>query len=515
MRKHQRLHEKFMGQKHSSRSKESRNQDKKTDLSAPNPLRAPQNIVLDFDSGSCRDSEHAWMSVASSSPLPSKHIHDSDLSSLDVILPRLQPDSPVGLSGGDLPNPGVSSMLGIAREEASTRILNRAKSAINPVTRAYSGVPGNQALLRSRSLPANSSRRADINLDEETMRKVVGLQERLKVEISRRTEGKKKSLSESTLNQFMNSISDSWIYGMQSLEGIPGADRAMVGGPLPKHVVVKCVKGAKGGVSDTSPNQDNYSYTLTKSGYELYTVQDGHGTSGHMVSYRTVRTLTYFILKSTHFPKDISAAIQEGYQRCQEDLLKDSVENGYDIQISGCACVLMIRKDEKIWVSHTGDSRLVVGKLGSSDTVFESKDHKPTSPTEKARLEDKGSVVLAFEYEDGQVSISRVFVKGTDYPGLCMSRSLGDQSVKEHGVTADPEIHQLEMERGKTFIVLASDGVWEFISSKLVVSSLSKKIPSEGLTKCAERILTESKKRWRQFEGSYCDDITAMVINLT
>jgi serine/threonine protein phosphatase PrpC len=504
-----------MGQKNSSRRKESRNDDKKTDLGTQHARVTATSASLEVDTGSCRDSEHAWMSVASSSPLPSKHIHDSDISSLDVILPRLHPDSPVGLSVGDFLYPGSSRLPGSAREDESTGILNRAKSAINPVTRAYSGVPGTHAPTRSRSLPANSSRRADINLDHETMRKVIGLQERLKIELSRRTEERKKSVPEITIKQFMNAICDSWIYGMQSLEGIPGADRGMVGGPLPKHVVVKCIKGAKGGLSDTSPNQDNYSYTLTKSGYELYTVQDGHGTSGHVVSYRTIRTLPYFILKSKHFPKDISASIQEGYQRCQEDLLKDSVENGYDIQISGCACVLMIRKDNKIWVSHTGDSRLVVGKLGSTETVFESKDHKPTSPSEKKRLEDKGSVVMAFEYEDGQVSISRVFVKGTDYPGLCMSRSLGDQSVKEHGVTAEPDIHELEVETGKTFIVLASDGVWEFISSKLVVSSLSKKIPSEGSAKCAERILTESKKRWRQYEGSYCDDITAMVINLT
>lgn len=499
-----------MGHKHSSQRKESQKESASSSSDTKAGQKRPNAPVIQIDTGSCRESEHGWMSVASSSPLPSKQIHDSDLSSLDVILPHLQPDSPVGLAFGT----STQHALGVPLDDCAGGKLNRAKSAINPVVRTYSGVPGIKGPIRSRSLPTNGARRADINLDEATMAKVIELQERLKRELSRRTE-EKKSVSDTNLSAFMDSMSDKWIYGSQAMDGVPGNERPIVGGVLPQHIAIKCVKGAKGGLSDKSPNQDNYSYTLTKSGYEFYSVQDGHGTSGHIVSYRTVRTLPYFILKSKHFPTDIQAAIHEGYKKCQEDLLKDSVEKGYDIQISGCACVLMVRKDDKIWMSHTGDSRIVVGKIGSTETIFETKDHKPTSPREKARLEENGSVVMAFEYEDGQVSISRVFVKGTDYPGLCMSRSLGDQSVKDHGVTAEPDIHEVSVPRGKTFIVLASDGVWEFISSKLVISSLSKKITSEGIGKCAERILTESKKRWRQFEGSYCDDITAMVINLT
>jgi len=489
-----------MGHKHSSQRKESQKSQGK-------PAAPP---TIQVDTGSCRESEHAWVSVASSSPLPSKQIHDSDLSSLDVILPPLQPESPVGLAVGDL----KTNTLSVPLVDGSSGKLNRAKSAVNPVVRTYSTISGAKGPVRSRSLPTNGARRADINLDQETMAKVIELQERLKHELSRRIE-EKKSVSDSVLRQFMDTACDKWIYGQQAFEGVPGLERGVVGGPLPQHIAVKCIKGAKGGLSDTSPNQDNYSYTLTKTGYEFYTVQDGHGTSGHIVSFRTVRILPYFIIKSKHFPDNMTSAIQEGYRKCQEDLLKDSVEKGYDIQISGCACVLMVRKDDKLWMSHTGDSRIVVGKLGSSEPIFETKDHKPTSPRERQRLEDNGSVVMAFEYEDGQVSISRVFVKGTDYPGLCMSRSLGDQSVKEHGVTAEPDVTELIAQRGKSFIVLASDGVWEFISSKLVVSSLSKKINSEGLVKCSDRILTESKKRWRQFEGAYCDDITAMVINFT
>ena len=34
----------------------------------------------------------------------------------------------------------------------------------------------------------------------------------------------------------------------------------------------------------------------------------------------------------------------------------------------------------------------------------------------------------------------RLFVLGEDFPGLCMTRSLGDLCVKQHGISAEPEI---------------------------------------------------------------------------
>jgi len=143
--------------------------------------------------------------------------------------------------------------------------------------------------------------------------------------------------------------------------------------------------------------------------------------------------------------------------------------------------------------------------------VLETRDHKPNDPKERARIEQSGSEVQMFHY-DGQVQIARVFVKGADYPGLCMSRSLGDQCVKEHGVTTTPEISSLDIIPGETFVVLASDGVWEFVPSKLACSSLAKKLAAEGKDKCVARIVTEAKKRWKAQEGSYCDDITAMLV---
>lgn len=46
-----------------------------------------------------------------------------------------------------------------------------------------------------------------------------------------------------------------------------------------------------------------------------------------------------------------------------------------------------------------------------------------------------------------------------------MSRSLGDGLAHSIGVSWEPEVRQLDLEVSDKFIVIASDGVWEFLSN--------------------------------------------------
>ena len=55
-----------------------------------------------------------------------------------------------------------------------------------------------------------------------------------------------------------------------------------------------------------------------------------------------------------------------------------------------------------------------------------------------------------------------------DTPGLAMSRSLGDGLAHTLGVSWEPEVKQLVLEPSDKFIVIASDGVWEFLSNEQI-----------------------------------------------
>jgi|TARA_B110000285_G_scaffold227968_1_gene290163 serine/threonine protein phosphatase PrpC len=59
-----------------------------------------------------------------------------------------------------------------------------------------------------------------------------------------------------------------------------------------------------------------------------------------------------------------------------------------------------------------------------------------------------------------------VWVKGESFPGLAMSRSLGDAVAHTVGVSSIPEVKSFLVGVDDKFIVIGSDGVWEFLTNE-------------------------------------------------
>jgi serine/threonine protein phosphatase PrpC len=128
---------------------------------------------------------------------------------------------------------------------------------------------------------------------------------------------------------------------------------------------------------------------------------------------------------------------------------------------STAVCAFLLPRE--MFVVNTGDSR-AVGADGYAITT----DHKPSDPTERARIEKAGGFV------------AESFGRGPDRVGgiLAVSRAFGDTTVQ--GITAEPDIFQLVgdteglspdypvwMSRQHPFIILASDGLWDFLPNKI------------------------------------------------
>ena len=62
----------------------------------------------------------------------------------------------------------------------------------------------------------------------------------------------------------------------------------------------------------------------------------------------------------------------------------------------------------------------------------------------------------------------RVYLKYMWQPGLATSRSFGDSMAKMVGVTAEPDLNIHFFEEGDEIIIVASDGLWEVISSEVI-----------------------------------------------
>ncbi|CAE8589451.1 unnamed protein product [Polarella glacialis] len=270
--------------------------------------------------------------------------------------------------------------------------------------------------------------------------------------------------------------------------------------------VISCQKGSKG-FRDVTPNQDNFSITYFKNGWTMVCCLDGHGPFGHLVSTRAVQTIPYFMATQGFFnEKDMEKALVSAFESSHKDLLALSLKDAWDIQASGSTAVAAVWKGNKIYSANVGDSRCVVGYEKTRKMSFETEDHKPNNPDEQKRIEESGGEVRSQTYPDGW-TVHRIFVKGQDFPGLCMTRTLGDQSVKDHGVTPTPDVKMTEVNfADQPFMLLASDGVWEFLDSEFVIKAVAKKIQSDGPERTVQKLQREARKRWKAEEGDYCDD---------
>lgn len=76
------------------------------------------------------------------------------------------------------------------------------------------------------------------------------------------------------------------------------------------------------------------------------------------------------------------------------------------------------------------------------------------------------------------------------------------------------EILELDLSRDDKFIVLASDGVWEFLSNDDVALIVKPFFDSKNAEKAAEAVVRESFLRWKREEEGIVDDITCIIIFL-
>ena len=77
-----------------------------------------------------------------------------------------------------------------------------------------------------------------------------------------------------------------------------------------------------------------------------------------------------------------------------------------------------------------------------------------------------------------------------------MTRSFGDQAAAQVGVIASPEILEMNLMEWDQFIILASDGVWEFISNEEAANIIMPHYLANSAEKAAEAIIKEAIKRW-------------------
>jgi serine/threonine protein phosphatase PrpC len=148
-------------------------------------------------------------------------------------------------------------------------------------------------------------------------------------------------------------------------------------------------------------------------------------------------------------------------------------------------------------------------------------DHKPTVRSETRRIMLAGGELRAIRYPDGSDGPVRVWLRGRDVPGLAMSRSIGDESGKMAGVSSEPDIARAVLGGKDAVLVVASDGLWEFLSVEEVAAIVHgayrhARVAADAggaLAAAIDQLVTESTHRWFEREGCV-DDMSILIAEI-
>eukprot|EP00397_Hematodinium_sp_SG-2012_P023570 GEMP01024497.1.p1 GENE.GEMP01024497.1~~GEMP01024497.1.p1 ORF type:complete len:372 (+),score=88.56 GEMP01024497.1:181-1296(+) len=238
-------------------------------------------------------------------------------------------------------------------------------------------------------------------------------------------------------------------------------------------------------------------------------VADGHGYQGKEVSEMVRKRLPNHLARECTLQTDLAAAFTRAFSKTSQELLFSSL----DVSYSGSTCVTCLIRGTTAYGANVGDSRAIVARNqdGEWKALLLSNDHKPDLPQERARIERNEGRVAAFRGENGEVvGPPRVWLKHQDAPGLAMSRSMGDSVASSVGVTSEPEIIQVVLQESDKFIILASDGVWEFITNEEAIRICAPYCNRGDVNGALTAITKEARARWSK-EEEVIDDITAVI----
>jgi len=274
-----------------------------------------------------------------------------------------------------------------------------------------------------------------------------------------------------------------------------------------------CRKGLK----PESPNQDAWSVLKVDGSFAIYGVFDGHGQKGHDVSSFVKENLPKLIVRDNRFKTDeMAAMLKDCFKKIQNLIITADRSKKFNAQLSGTTCTVAIHDLEKktLTIGHVADSTCVLGRIDKSTNqtkgIVMTRDHKPDLKDERARIEKNGGRVVYDGYRN-----HRVYVKNGRYPGLNMSRCLGDLvGHAEAGLSCEPEVIVYNIGDDDQVLLLCSDGVWEFLDGDQAVEIVCALPPNKAML-AADKLAKEAWDQWIKAEGgSVVDDITVVLIHL-
>ncbi|KAL4452158.1 hypothetical protein ABPG75_007820 [Micractinium tetrahymenae] len=272
-------------------------------------------------------------------------------------------------------------------------------------------------------------------------------------------------------------------------------------------------------------NQDAVSATERLGGrpdLHLFSVYDGHGELGTECAQFVRDRLAANVTCQPSFPAAAPAALSSALILANSQLHDSPIDDC----LSGTTACCALLAGRTLHVANVGDSRAVLaeGLPGAPLTARDlSKDQTPFRWDECLRVLKAGARVMTLDQLEGLKDPSlpcwtneddcdgdppRLWSPAGLFPGTAFTRSIGDSAAEDIGVIPDPEMTATPLGPHHRFAILASDGIWEFISSQRAVEMVAK---HDNPYDAAKALVAQAYKLWLQKE-TRTDDITCAVI---
>jgi len=276
----------------------------------------------------------------------------------------------------------------------------------------------------------------------------------------------------------------------------------------------------------------------------LFGTYDGHGEKGELLAEFTMNALYDKLHQHPSYhgldeEKDIGRAFHEVFSEIDDEIRNHSHLSPLNSGSTACVALLQGRK---LWVANVGDSRAVLGRrrmsgspyqggaagpksppkadsssqisnLSNLDAIDLSRDQNVHDRMERERILNSGGYITV--PQDPELPARIWLDEKCSQIGLAMSRSIGDHALKHVGVIAEPVVKDYDLVDNDEFFIIATDGVWEFVSSSEAVQIVGTCF-EQGMSAsdACKELIRVAMGKWKDREGDYRDDITAIVVRL-
>ncbi|KAL7220586.1 hypothetical protein ACSBR2_013464 [Camellia fascicularis] len=274
-------------------------------------------------------------------------------------------------------------------------------------------------------------------------------------------------------------------------------------------------------------NQDSFcikTHIQDNPNVHFFGVFDGHGQFGSQCSNFVKTRLVEILSGDPTLLEDPVKAYNSAFLSTNEELHNSEIDD----TLSGTTAITVLVIGDTIYVANVGDSRAVISVKDRNRVVAEdlSHDQTPFRKDECERVKLCGARVLSADQVEGLKDPDiqtwgdeeteggdppRLWVQNGMYPGTAFTRSVGDSAAEKIGVVSVPEVSMVQIKPDHhPFFVVASDGIFEFLSSQTVVEMATRYTDPRD---ACSAIAGESYKLWLQNENR-TDDITIIIARI-